>query len=247
MLIPINDQPETAVIEIRPKILFEKIEERFHDENVNLNVVIPSSFIGGMTLLESSILVSLTRLLSAKHFFEFGTYFGASSVLLASNSAADACVTTIDLPREILQREKQVEKSTQNYMQDNEENDNYLRNLFAVRGSFYIDRADNVIKRKIKRLFNDSRTLNPAQFGLESKFDFIFIDGGHDSETIRLDTENALKMAKSNCVIVWHDYRSTIHKEVTQFVDDFSQFHSVFHVQNTMLAFTLLGDFRMII
>jgi len=79
---------------------------------------------------------------------------------------------------------------------------------------------------------------------LNKRFDFIFIDGGHDYETVRIDTENALKMAKDDAVIIWHDYRSKIHGDVTSFVDDFSADHPIIHVQNTMLAFTLRGNLR---
>ncbi len=234
---------ENGIHEIRPKVLFQKIENLFPDSNVMFNVSIPTSAIGGMTLLESSILVSLTKLLSPSNFFEFGTYLGATSVLFAINSAEHAKVTTMDLPPENI-APKTKENDDSRILCDDVENDNYLRRMFAEKGAFYIDRTDDITKQKIHRIHHDSRTLNPLELGLSENFDFIFIDGGHDYETVEIDTANALNMAKENAVIIWHDYRSKIHGDVTKFVDGFSSENSVIHVQNTMLAFTLKGKFR---
>ena len=43
---------------------------------------------------------------------------------------------------------------------------------------------------------------------------------------------------------LWHDYRSKIHGDVTRFVDDFSGDRAVIHIENTMLAFILNGNFK---
>jgi predicted O-methyltransferase YrrM len=232
-----------GIHEIRPKVLFQKIETLFPDNNIMFNVSIPTSTIGGMTLLESSILVSLTKLLSPSDFFEFGTYLGATSVLLAINSSEHAKVTTMDLPPEnIAPKTKGIDDSR--ILHDDLENDNYLRRMFAEKGAFYINRTDDITKRKIHRIQHDSRTLNPLDLGLSENFDFIFIDGGHDYDTVKIDTANAFHMSKEDAVIIWHDYRSKIHGDVTKFVDEFSHENSVIHVQNTMLAFTLKGKFR---
>ncbi len=234
---------ENGIHEIRPKVLFKKIEASFPDSNVMFNVSIPTSAIGGMTLLESSILVTLAKLMSPTEFFEFGTYLGATSVLLAINSSEHAKVTTVDLAPDNIAPKTQDDNESL-ILQDDVENDNYLRRMFAEKGSFYIDRADDMTKRKIHRMYHDSRMLNPLKQGLAGRFDFIFIDGGHDYETVSIDTANALKMAKEDSVIIWHDYRSKIHGDVTRFVDAFSHEHPIIHVQNTMLAFTLRGKFR---
>jgi predicted O-methyltransferase YrrM len=230
--------------EIRPKALFEQVETNNPGRNVMFSVSIPSSAIGGMTLLESSILVSLATLTGAASFFEFGTYMGATSVLLASNSESHARVTTVDLPPASVSQDKPQGDEAKLILENDTENDNYLRRVFAEKGAFYIDRADAAVQAKIERIFHDSRTLNPVRENLAGRFDFIFIDGGHDYDTVAIDTANALLMAKPDAVILWHDYRSKIHGDVTRFVDDFSQDHRVVHVQNTMLAFMLKGRYQ---
>ena len=239
---PLNATP--GVREIRPKVLFQQIEANHPDSNVMFSVSIPSSAIGGMTLLESSILVSLAKLTGADAFFEFGTYMGATSVLLATNSPAQAHVTTVDLPPQHIDTTAAGADEAALILENDVENDNYLRRMFALKGAFCIDRADAATQAKISRMFHDSRTLDPGTQDLAGRFDFIFIDGGHDYDTVQIDTANALLMARPDAVILWHDYRSKIHGDVTRFVDDFSAGHAVVHVQNTMLAFTLRGKFK---
>jgi predicted O-methyltransferase YrrM len=234
----------TAIRIIRPKVLFKLLEDAHPDENVTFDVLIPTSMIGGLTLLESSILVTLMRLLQPADIFEFGTYHGATSVLLASNSPEAARVTTLDLPPDALPAGGAPDPAGQRHLQDGAANDAYLRRSFAARGALYLDRAGEAVQRKVRRLQGDSRALDPQRSGLAGGFDFIFIDGGHDFDTVRIDTANALTMARGDSVILWHDYRSTLHGDVTRFVDDFSREAAVIHVENTMLAFTLLGRHR---
>lgn len=200
---------------------------------------IPPSGIGGLTLLESAILVSLAKLADAKKFFEFGTYLGATSLLLATNSSENAEIVTVDLPPEEVA--PMSEGQSQAYLHDDKINDRYLSNTYVKTGAIYIDRADADTQKKIRRIQQNSLSIDPDKQGLSKAFDFIFIDGGHDYETVKSDTAKAFKMAKEDAIILWHDYRSNIHKDVTLFVDELSQETKIIHVQNTMLAFTLLG------
>lgn len=235
---------ENGIHEIRPKILFKKIEEAFPDQNTAFTVNIPSSSIGGLTLLESSILITLLKLLSPSEIFEFGTYLGATSVLLAENSPANTLITTVDLAGDsVTPSAIQATHEGNHHLVDDVANDNYLRQMQAKSGALCINRAKPDIRRKITQLYLDSRTLDPASSNIAGRFDYIFIDGGHDFDTISIDTANALKISKKDSVIIWHDYRSKIHGDVTTFVDQFSRDNPVIHVENTMLAFTLRGEF----
>ena len=44
-------------------------------------------------------------------------------------------------------------------------------------------------------------------------------------------------MAAPNPVIIWHDYNSPKHTDVTRYVNAFSPDHPVVHVEDTMVAF----------
>ena len=51
----------------------------------------------------------------------------------------------------------------------------------------------------------DSQTFDFAS--LQKKFDVIFLDGDHHTESIIKDTQNAFRLLKDdNSVIIWHDY-----------------------------------------
>lgn len=218
---------------IRPKVLFKQIEQRFPNQNNSFTVNIPSPDVGGMTLLESSILVCLAKLTQATQLFEFGTFMGATTLLLAENTPAHAQVITLDIPPEELQALNAQEHG----------NDQFLREQFTEQGARCIQRASPATQHKVQQILNNSLTLDLAQHQLENRFDFIFIDGGHHLHIVQHDTQNAYRMAKPNAVIAWHDYGSKLHPDVTTFLDAHSQNRTIYHVENTMIAFELLGDF----
>ncbi|WP_338763645.1 class I SAM-dependent methyltransferase [Massilia sp. METH4] len=231
----------STVRDIRPKVLFQLIEAMHPESNPTFSVNIPSSAIGGATLLESAVLVSLARLTGAQSFFEFGTYMGATTLLLATNSPDSAHVTTVDLPPEAIDTAAADDAAL--VLQDDTANDNFLRREFAAKGGACIDRAPAAIQAKVTRLLQDTRTIDPVAQGLAGRFDFIFIDGGHDYDTIASDTAVALQLARPDAVIAWHDYRSAIHQDVTRFLDGYDAPAQLVHVQNTMIAFMLTGRF----
>lgn len=235
----------SGIRKIRPKVVFQKIETRFPNENVGFKVNIPSSAIGGMTLLESSILVSFCKLFAPQRIFEFGTYLGATSLLLAENTPPATQVVTLDLDQADPNAEGagMAPAAELKVLESGVDNDTYLKNNFLNKGAICIDRAAADIKARITRLCQDSTRLDPAAAGLEKQFDFIFIDGGHDLHTVTIDTQNAHRMARQDAIILWHDFESKIHTDVTTFLQGYSQHHPVYHVENTMLAFQLIGNF----
>lgn len=232
----------SKIIKIRPKKVFIEIENRFPKENINFIVSIPTSQIGGLTLLESSILVSFIKLINPKYLFEFGTYMGATSVLLASNTHKSSKIYTLDIdPKEFEKNESSVDMTK--ILIDDKENDNFLRNTFVSDGAKYIKNSSKKIQNKIKTILQNSLDLDPKKKKFLGKFDFIFIDGGHEYHIVKKDTENALMMLKENGIIFWHDYNSNIHDDVTKFLDEYSKNNKIYHVENTMIAFMLVGSY----
>lgn len=53
--------------------------------------------------------------------------------------------------------------------------------------------------------FGNSNEFDFSHFPV--KFDLIFIDGGHDYETVKKDTENSLLVLEEGGVILWDDYK----------------------------------------
>jgi predicted O-methyltransferase YrrM len=234
------------IITIRPKVIFSKIENNFPDKNVSFTVNIPTSQLGGLTLLESSILVSFVKLINPTYLFEFGTFMGATSVLLATNTQNSAKVFSLDIdPKELENKELIIDETK--LLSDDKENDNFLRNTFVNYGAQYIKNSDKSIQSKIELILQNSLKLDPVEQEFLKKFDFIFIDGGHEYHIVKKDTENALKMLKQNGIILWHDYNSNIHGDVTKFLNEFCINNTIYHVENTMIAFMLIGDYTNLI
>jgi hypothetical protein len=64
---------------IRPRIIFELAEKEIKKIYRNINIDIPASYIGNLTLLETSILLTFVKCIKAKTIFEFGTNFDGTT------------------------------------------------------------------------------------------------------------------------------------------------------------------------
>lgn len=82
---------------IRPRQIFKIVEDKYLDTNIELTITMLPSGIGSLLTLEISLLVALTKIINAKRIFEFGTFNGNKSLLLATNTPLDAIITTLDL------------------------------------------------------------------------------------------------------------------------------------------------------
>lgn len=225
-----QSEAQTQVISIRPKVIFGMIEERFADQNAVFHSIMPPTAIGSLTLLEGAVLASLARLSGAKRLFEFGTYKGATSVLLAMNSGDDAQVITLDIPAEALDA---IDARGQSSLAS-VANDRLLRDVRVQEGAPCVARAPAALQRRIRQILHDSMMFDVTPY--RGAMDFIFIDGGHDYRTVVSDSEKAFAMAQPNAVIAWHDYGSNVHGDVTRYVDELSATRPIVHVEASMLA-----------
>lgn len=230
-----------GIVPVKPRVFFEIVEQSFKVP-LDLNLNIPSSGIGSITLLEGAILASLIRILNPARIFEFGTYLGYSTALFLKNSGEQCLVYSIDLGES---GEKFSDSKNYTYGElrsDDKKNDDYLRYIQGVKGTYYLSTLKESEQSRLHLLQGDSTKLDIDKNKFATKFDYIFVDGGHDYETIESDTQKSLRMIGDGGVVVWHDFNSGIHSDVTQFVRNFSRNNQVFHVQNTMLALCFHGS-----
>ena len=204
--------------QIRPSVIFRNFETNIIDSDRTLTTLIPSPDIGSTTMLEKAVLVSLLKLNKSKRIFEFGTFRGETTHLFCENSCPDSEIISIDLPKSVDQINSISDLSNLNLLND-VDNDNFLRK-FRVNNMFpefqAIIKAE---KKRVKLLELDSRFIDPKNF---YPIDFIFIDGGHSTELIENDTRKSFKMLSNSGIIVWHDYNSEIHMDVTNYLEKFS-------------------------
>lgn len=175
------------------------------------------NFLGtwGNVSIESVVkLCLMVQYLKPRCIFEFGTFNGVTTQQLAINSKFTTQIWTLDLPPE-----SEETRGT--------EVDTYL--FRGVKERRY---ASHATGHKVHQLIGNSKTFNFwPYYGL---MDFIFIDGGHDYDTKKADSENALKMLRPNGVIVWDNYKDAGAPQVTNYLAHLDL--PLFHLKNTNMA-----------
>lgn len=232
-----------GVFTVKPRVFFRKVEHAFQGP-APMDLYVPSSGIGSITLLEGAIMVSMLKLLRPRRVFEFGTFLGYSSSLMLKNTEPTCEVHTIDLGDDVEQYRGAEAYSDADLHSDEKKNDDYLRFTQGTKGATYLADLPERYRARLTMLRGDSTKLDVAGKGYAGAFDLVFIDGGHDTATITSDTHKALQMIGGDGVVVWHDYNSTIHSDVTDFMAGFAEDQLVLHVQSTMFAVLLVGGAR---
>lgn len=230
-----------GLVHIKPKVVFMKVEAS-NPEPVSMKLNVPSSGIGSVTLLEAATLVSLIKIIRPRKIFEFGTFLGYSSALLVENSSADCAVYSIDLGESHVSTKPLASYAEDELRRDGDINDEYLRGAQGAVGPRYTQSISPADKSRLHLIQQDSRQFDPSAHGLDGSVDIVFVDGGHDTEIVTIDTANARKMIGDSGVIIWHDFASTIHDDVTRFVNGLARREVVVVVQNTMLAILFVGQ-----
>ena len=230
-----------GLVHIKPKVVFMKIEAS-DPRPVPMKINVPSSGIGSVTLLEAAALVSLIKLVKPRKIFEFGTFLGYSTSLLVENSADDCTVYSIDLGEGHVSANPLDSFAEDELRQDGDINDEYLRGAQRALGPRYTTSLSAADRSRLHLIQQDSRRFDPSAHGLHGSVDMVFVDGGHDTETVTIDTANARKMIGDSGVIIWHDFNSNIHDDVTTFVNGLAKREPVLCIQHTMLAILLVGQ-----
>jgi len=179
--------------------------------------------IGGVSLLEMFLIIAASRIVDARHVFEFGTFLGSTTLNLALNVPEDGAVFTLDLG------EQQAEEAKQDVA------DAPLTGIHLAAKSG-LDFVGSPVESKITTLTGNSTIFDFSRWN--QSVDLVFIDGGHDFVTVKSDSENAFRMAskkKPSCVL-WHDYRNRDYQDLTSYLDGLSEKRQLVHVEDTMLC-----------
>lgn len=194
----------------------------------------PPVEIGSITLVDQIVILALAELVRPSKIVEIGTYLGYTTALLAMN-VTNASIFSIDLPRDAENNSWQFDK--QKIYQNDKDNDNFLRSKQYIEGEKYLRELSESERQRIFLIKKDSTKMDfRREFGSS---EFVFIDGGHDMQTISQDTLNARGIVKRG-VIIWHDYESKIHGDVTTFLAAETG-RKIFHVLGSLCAFELIG------
>jgi predicted O-methyltransferase YrrM len=142
-----------------------------------------------ISLLEFTALILLLKHAGSKQIFEFGTFKGISITQLALNLPSDSQIYTLDLPDEQL--------NTQ-FSTDPED-----AAIAVEKGKGSLVPAE--LRPRIQFLKCDSAKFDESPFA--GKMDFVFVDGAHNFDYVKSDSEKGWRMLRSGGIIAWHDCR----------------------------------------
>jgi hypothetical protein len=207
------------LFQIRPYQLFRLFDAPANGRDVHVQVPYRRGY-GSLTLLETMALLASLKAVQAKTVFEFGTFVGGTTLNIALNIPADGRVFTLDL---------EDEAAIDQHVED-------ARITTTRRAAPALDFKDSAVEAKITELKGDSTKFDFSPWA--GSIDFIFIDGGHDLETVRSDTMNAFSLAKKTgpSAVLWHDYHNKDYADLSEFLDDLSTDRPIFHIGDTMIC-----------
>jgi predicted O-methyltransferase YrrM len=174
---------------------------------------------GAVSHLELYLLSAITQHIRARKIFEIGTFQGLTSLHMALNSEAEARIFTLDLPQASISSTAFALSESDKKYADKSQSGEKFRGLD--------------IEYKVEQLFGDSATFDFSPF--YGEMDLIFIDGSHQYQYVKKDSENALRMLKEGKgVIVWHDYARQ--DGVTKALNELSSRELLYWVKGTSLV-----------
>lgn len=178
--------------------------------------------IDSLTTLESSVIATLLKVVKPASAFEFGTYRGETTRLIAENMPSSSVVYTLDLER----------LDDVDFEGDDFE---WANRVVGLRRDF------GELPAKVVQLLGDSYLFDPTPY--EHQVGLVFVDGNHAVKYAAKDTKNGLRMLPQDgpSSLIWHDYGNTKYPELTAYLDDLSQERSLYHVEETMIAFCSNG------
>ena len=206
---------------IRPYKVFGLVEASPADRIVQLQLP-PRRGAGGLTLLETCIVIAATNAVKARRAFEFGTFLGSTTLNLAVNIPEDGEVSPLDLDQASLAA-----------LSQHPEDAALTRTHFATRT---LDFMGSRAAHKVKTLTGNSVTFDFSPW--KDSIDLVFIDGGHDLLTVKADTEHAMEIVAKDTTscILWHDYNNKDYPELSTYLDEMSASTPILHVEDTMIC-----------
>jgi len=187
------------------KIPYEKL---FGENNQAIYYITTDREIFGVVnnTYELIILAKLSRIYN--EILEIGTFLGTTAGTFILNNAS---VLTID---------NYSEQDLYGIDYDKLSITQYFENLSYLVG----DSTSKLIQEYLLNIFYRNKKPN-----------FIFIDGGHNYETVKSDFYFAQELVEKNGIIVFHDY-NLMWRDIVQFIEEISKEYKLYLLENTSLV-----------
>ena len=173
---------------------------------------------GAVAQPERLVLCALAKLLECERIFEFGTFRGETTWLLAHNLPG-ARVFTLDLGSADFASHARFELTDPEYFVDWE------------RGTRFRGTPE---AQRITQLIGDSATFDVDPY--RGNIDLVYVDASHSYSYVRSDTEAALAMLTRFGTIVWDDY--TYYSGIYAYLNELAPALDapIYHILGTRLA-----------
>lgn len=182
-----------------------------------------TALIGFTNAIDTRALLTLVGWLRPRNVLEIGTAAGHTTANFTAFTPSDAVIHTVGLSAH------QAGASTAEQAYE-----------VPPDGQFGVWADHFGLVHKVRFLTADSRQFDFASFG---PLDFVFLDGGHDYETVRSDSANAYSALRPGGVLVWHDYGSTTEwVKVAEAIASLGFAEGVAVVAGTEIAFLIKGE-----
>jgi predicted O-methyltransferase YrrM len=141
-----------------------------------------------VSVLEFLALILLLKKARAQSVFEFGTYKGVSISQLALNLPDGARICTLDLPDDDPRSAFPI---------------SIAKDASIAREKGKGSLVPGELRGRIQFLQQDSALFDERPCA--GTFDFVFVDGAHNTEYVRNDSEKGWRMLRSGGIMAWHD------------------------------------------
>ena len=150
---------------------------------------------GGTSAEEYVTLARVTRLLQPKKIFEIGTFNGFMASVFLLNATSDATVFSLDLPPDYQPQGPSETKDRISVDFDLIRE----RKLGRLVHELQLDQD-----HRFQQLLGNSLEFDPEPY--RDSIELGFVDGAHDYEFVKNDTEKMAIMMSNRGLVFWHDY-----------------------------------------
>ena len=171
-----------------------------------------------VSLGETLALCSLVSAVRASAVFEFGTYRGWTSSVLASCMEQGGRLLTLELPPGHKAAGALERRDVYDLLES------------EVGQAFKAAAPD---RARVIQLWGDSALFDFSPW--RHTVDLVFIDGAHTEEYVRNDTVRALGLVRPGGLVVWHDLKHSC-PGVVRFLLQLGEGRCLYHIEDTSLV-----------
>lgn len=243
-----NSENGSKELKNLPKKEFDKVYD-FEIDHIIVDICEPTFESGNISNFETFVLLYLLNFQKPLKVLEIGTFNGRTTINIAN--VAKMClgslnrsleIVTVDLPIEEINNTKFELEQKQNYEDIDELG-------FVGKEEKIFDKYP-YHREQIKQVWCDSAKFHEhTNNKYVTYFDYIFVDASHSYDNCISDSINATTAAKSDAIILWHDYGNAEDNigwpGVKLALNELHYKYNwpIYHIENTSVAYMFMREY----